>query len=66
MRPQNWFPTNTFAFYFGQPLIGRFFCRDFLIADFQLPFSFSLSGSGPRKGLSGPRIGCFLADFMSA
>jgi len=50
-----------FAYACGHPFEGRLFCRDFLIAACQLPFSFSRLGSGPRNGLSGPRIGFFLA-----
>ncbi len=38
--------------YFGQPAAGFFFCRDILIAPFQSMLILSLSGSGPRFGLS--------------
>ena len=35
-------------FYFGQPLTGRFFWKDFLIAASQLQFNFNISGFAPR------------------
>jgi hypothetical protein len=33
--------------YFGHPSGGFFFCKDFFMADCQLPSSFKVSGLGP-------------------
>jgi hypothetical protein len=45
---------------FGQPLTGRFFWKDLLIAACQPPFSFSISGFVPRF-IGGRFVAAFIA-----